>query len=601
MKTQLAIDMSLRSSNNAMCKYNQSRTTVCILSVVALSIFVSQLNCQIQRNDCATRNRHLASKQHPATNQRQQRQFKQPVSQQQERSAPVADHEEFSLALGGGNQQQVSSNYTLLAPQASELQVVTNSTAPPTNDEPQTAASTTPAMPSDSIGSPVAAQPPVTTSSSIAASAVQSSTSASTTGVSAITESSAPAQMGGNQAIDPAQVASAAVGRHEDTTTAAAPAANANARQISGGRMVGGLQPVSSSPSSISIITPLNGSPGGHAHITSVSASIGGDATSAATSSESPHSALMKPLLVLGNPISERDYQTLEASISKVSKSVADNQIESHAPQPKEPSGRIDKSAEQAAEMAQVQAAANPTQSTGYMSTPDRMSGPPLVYSDGHLSADQTPLVALGSAQQQQAATPRLFHGSPTNGGAAVVGNNPRRPSLPPPVNQANAASGFRSPMSPSGPLVGSSPAPPIMQAQPQQLQPPVNGLMPNFYQGSPPYAGASSMSSLYSAAGNPSSISNINNNNNNQLLGYNKPAFVLPQTPVNTQQMMSAHSLAALPSVGQISTAPTSMVPPPVAPSAVGYSGRRPLNITRVERKYLVLRRRQSSQQTND
>lgn len=259
----------------------------------------------------------------------------------------------------------------------------------------------------------------------------------------------------------------------------------------------------------------------------------------------------------------------------------------------------------------------------------DRMTGPSLVYTDGHLTHTDA-LSASNQSQGLQPAAPRLFQSQGSLfgnslSGASVVGNNPRRPSLPPPVNQANAASGFRSPLSPSGPLVGTSSstggqqqpqAQPMLSGQSQTqsvagqslLQPPINGpaqmpvttTMGSYYQTSlppylglsnsapPPPVGSSSNGMRATQAANQPLVYNNNNNgiyNNNNNLARNPYANqasqqqALQQQQLQLQQASSNNQLAGAASIGSASTGST------LAPTG-SYSSRRPLNITRVERR---------------
>lgn len=395
----------------------------------------------------------------------------------------------------------------------------------------------------------------------------------------------------------------------EGHASGSGPLAGANEHQAP---FASGAHSISSSPSSVSIITPLMGPPGqGLNHQV-----------------QQQQSSMMKPIYVLGNPIGELDYSKSSSRelYPDSAKSAPDEQA---APQQanflQTHSARSEKRADALDQPAQVfpnvtpsllePAPAGGANSTGYsgqqQAPDDRMTGPALVYSDGHLVGQQQqqqqqaganssaspslapsqPVAATTPSptgadqpqppfqhhhqQAQPAPSPRLFQaGGPQSAppGALVLGNSPRRPSLPPPVNQANAASGFRSPMSPSGPLVGQ----PASQAggQPAQqqsgpLQPPANSLtlaaplnptsgMPNFYQTSPPYAGASSQQ----FGGAQMSIS--------------KQPFVLPHAQHQPQLV-------------QQSSAPIGTATPATSNSLASYQARRPLNITRVERKYTL------------
>lgn len=437
-------------------------------------------------------------------------------------------------------------------------------------------------------------------------------------------------------------------------------------------------QSVSSSPSSISIITPLMGPPTlqqQQQQQQTIPSSL-----SSTNSIAQDSQSMMKPIFVLGQPLSERDYSqasttssqlyyhhqqqqqhsypaqsaasasTDELTVGKSSAapgkslepptaaaSAADNQQQQQQKSSQKlASSRIDKSAESteplgpAADQMGVSMAGNAT-AQGYASAPaasanqqaasglaERITGPPLIYSDGHLksslepgaigftnSQHQQPTTNATSVahQQQQQPSPRLFQGS--NGPAQSQANNmgmvmsntngPRRPSLPPPVSQANAASGFRSPLSPSGPLIANQPPPTSISSQQQQQQQQLgisgnslapslnnNHLMsqPNFYQNSPPYAGPNTLLSF-----NPNA-----NQQQQQLppMGYNAPKqnFMNNQLQQQQQQHQQQHTFPGTltSSQGQqsVQTSSSSSSSAMVPPS----SARRPLNITRVERK---------------
>lgn len=433
-------------------------------------------------------------------------------------------------------------------------------------------------------------------------------------------------------------------------------------------------QPVSGSPSSISIITPLIGPPTQQQqqqpqqHTTTVSASIG-------TKDGGQQQSMMKPIFVVGNPISERDYSSIGASnslfyhqypketpvsgyqlpqstvgdmnsmsplqqqpanVGKSAKGVdaiqhqvaQQEQTQQHEPQlmqqkPAQPKAadhsveyhtqqmlathpsRPEKSAEPSDinvadnELALANSAAGNSSLSANVFGGDRMSGPPLVYSDGRLSSVQVSTTSepVSGGQQTNASlappSPRLLQS-----GAAVLGNNLRRPSLPPAVNQANAASGFRSPLSPSGPLLAGQPAPGNGNGNGigmsmgngngnNPLQPPVNSMSsgPNFYQSSPPYAGATLMSG---------SGGSIFNSGLSPTLGYNKPqnGYMLSQANQITAGSISQQALQQQQTIppqmilaqngGSSSSAGSSVA----TTTGGGYSSRRPLNITRVERK---------------
>lgn len=225
----------------------------------------------------------------------------------------------------------------------------------------------------------------------------------------------------------------------------------------------------------------------------------------------------------------------------------------------------------------------------------DRMSGPSLVYSDGQLThsnavptvtqpstqpatsngSQAAPAATSGPQASAQPLAPRLYQSAgvltgPSGSGAGIFNSNPRRPSLPPPVNQANAASGFRSPMSPSGPLVAAGSA--NQAAGMLAIQPPLNAASSasqmgstttSFYQTSlPPYLGPTS-SPL----------------NTNQV--FSNRQFMMSQPSVNANQQTQLQAQQQL--LGsQVAGASSSAL----GSSSSGYSGRRPLNITRVERK---------------
>lgn len=435
-------------------------------------------------------------------------------------------------------------------------------------------------------------------------------------------------------------------------------------------RRIGSLaQSMSSSPSSISIITPLMGPPNQQQqqqqqpqhHTAQVSAAIGGG-----SQQSSQQSAMMKPIYVVGNPISEPEYNagydqqsqqhltsneiaaTSSANISKASKGLdlpVGGQANTRQQVVANGSGRSEKkivnsmmehqqhqsgiSTEAAiANATSGSSSSAPASSLGSMGG-ERMSGPTLIYSDGQLtSSSMVPQVATpvtsgtsssvssstqasilqvgpsatdmssasGSSNQPAQGVnlenqqphhtgppaPRLFQGGAGGqGGAAVQNNNPRRPSLPPPMNQANAASGFRSPLSPSGPLVANQ----QQQQQQQQapvLQPPINAntmaasmnqQQPNFYQSSPPYA---------SANGNPFGLAP------NSMASMFNNAQLSNLAVVNGGSQQQGAFLSTIQQApAQAIQAPQVPSPAPGAAPGTGYSGRRPLNITRVERKY--------------
>lgn len=403
-------------------------------------------------------------------------------------------------------------------------------------------------------------------------------------------------------------------------------------------KVTGFGQPLSSSPSSISIITPILGHP----------------SSPRTSSADQSSQSMMKPIFVLGNPIGERDYNPATSAgpyepqtstqqtdtqyqsnfgprirASKTPELDSSNSVSRQTHQqpddlqppvnsPKKlaspklldqamnssPSSIVSQASGQASsasespigystnsslsDQTQVQinnigepnaTTANPTSITG-----DRMSGPSLVYSDGQLThSSAIPTVTQSSINStgQLPPAPRLYQSGLTTSGAGIVMNNPRRPSLPPPVNQANAASGFRSPLSPSGPLVGTT-----NQQSTSMLQAPVNqaqvgsstpaqlsSMAGNFFQTSlPPYLGPTS------------SPMNSNGLGSTQLFNnptFNRPTFMLSQTnslQSGQQQLQGQQQVVNAQVTGSASTA--------VAPPSSGYSGRRPLNITRVERK---------------
>lgn len=475
-------------------------------------------------------------------------------------SSTPAEHEEFSLSLGAqvANSAGNTNNYTLVEPTTPSQPSTSVGSAQSAGDN-IGLANTTPALPSDSIGSPVALQPPATTTSSIHL--VNSRANGASLAPSSPAPTTEPAELGGSstpqgqrrQAGEQADSQQLAVTSSLPESAASARAESDQFPRHSPGPAISNGA-VSSSPSSISIITPLV-NPAKQTH-TSLSTSIG---------SGSSDSALMKPIFVLGNPISERDYtgpspsgvagvqQASTADIQTSPSAVAPTHADvTPAPQPRSPSARSDKTAE----LEEPQRTSE--NSTSNLAGAERMSGPPLIYSDGLLSTVMSPAelnTTLGqhstANQNQQPPTPRLLHNGP-NSGAAVLSSNPRRPSLPPPVNQANAASGFRSPMSPSGSLIGAAgTSANVASQQPQtSLLSPVNSAPSPYYQtASAPYAGVSSM-----FAGQTSMLSPPMSLAKNQL--------ALPPVPQVIQQQPQA---------------------PPITGS---HASRRPLNITRVERK---------------
>lgn len=611
---QLAIDrkMALRRPS-LKCRYSSVVVIVC--TIIILNQFTACQTTATHHSKQLTKCEQEKLQQKQLQQQRQQRQFIH--NNQQQNKPPVslpltsgheqpAEHEEFSLSSQlGANQNSALNynNYTLLANElngnnatASSSTVVPTSTAKNLVAD-QLPANTTPALPNDSISSPAMQQAPATTTSSTV-------------------NSKGPASFGGQQLATtqvPAETTTKPVNEQPaarqpqlSRSLAAAGSDQSDQQPQQPFQRQSAAQPLSSSPSSISIITPLIGPPTQQqaTHTTSVSTSIGGQNGQNQADSQS----MIKPLFVLGNPISERDYDN--PSPANYEQQLQQQQVNQfnyqqqllHQQQQQNQASDEAKAAEgnpfNAPQQQQVKAA-NPKSLDGHPPMPtgrsekipneplnqidlmnsqsingsylnsDRMSGPPLVYSDGQLASasnvankqlvgDQT----VNATLNQAALTPRLFQQSSSGAGnnAAVLGNNPRRPSLPPTVNQANAASGFRSPMSPSGPLIGAGS---IMQHPSSSLlQAPANNLppaqqQPNFYQSSPPYAGGSNSA--------PSSVALMNSQ---QSLGYNKQAFVAPNQP--------QHAIQAIPTPSPGST---------VAGSS-SYSGRRPLNITRVERK---------------
>lgn len=593
-------------------------------------------------------------------------------------------------------QQVVSSIERPLSQSQSLIGLVSNPAARESPPEGASSASnTTPPLPSDTIGSPVVLQPPATTTSSIPSSTASSASKAAVAEQAAqagnstgpggsphaqeaqtqqpskevhqhggrqqqatgrrMEKSDDPVQRGHfNGMTPPSNTAAAEQPYHlsrrdqeesfqqaphyqsnQATTSATGNPASEHQHLASNNSP----QPVSGSPSSISIITPLIGPMNQQAqqqqqHTATLSASIG-------TKDGGQQQSMMKPIFVLGNPISERDYsssslyyhqypkepatsgypapttasETIAPAVQlpKAAKGVdmhqlvqqqdqqmmiqqemqvktaqlaklaepAEYQQQQHVPAVH--SGRADKAAE-ANELALDHDLSSPNSSAASFNM-DRMSGPPLVYSDGHLSSVPVGLsepanVGSNMSLQQQPlapASPRLLQT-----GAAVLGNNLRRPSLPPPVSQANAASGFRSPLSPSGPLGTSQ-----QSAGGSSLQAPVNG-GPNFYQSSPPYAGAGLLSG---------SSGSVFNSGTPPVLGYNKPPNGYMMTQANSLTTSVGQPAAAQQQAQQQQTGltqqlglgqPAVTLPTGSSVPAVtgGYSSRRPLNITRVERK---------------
>ena len=458
----------------------------------------------------------------------------------------IGQPEEFSLALGGAQQapsRSGGSAYQLVdekaAPSDSTTAVPTTTTAAATGArrEQFDTVSTTPTLAADSIGSPVAPQPPATTSPGLLRASQPQVAPTEPTG-------SGRAQLAAGRRMEASDGSQPAGGHFSQFQLRAS--GEEQFERPTGGGSSSGLHSISSSPSSVSIITPIT-SP-----------------LQQQQQQQSSSSSMMKPILVLGSPIGESDYSNKPNELQQSEQPVrpAGGFLQQH-------SARSEKAP--AEQQVAPGAEGRPHQATisnatsGGQPADERMTGPTLVYSDGHLlssvaqqqEADVSAPEVAASGPPPPALAPRLFQAPPSAPSAAVLGNSPRRPSLPPPVNQANAASGFRSPMSASGPLVGQ----PTTLAS--TLQPPVNGAgflslgqqqaatgaaagaAPNFYQSSPPYAGG-------------------------QLLGgaslgpllASKPSFVVAaqQQPVGTAA--------------------------PASSSLAGYQSRRPLNITRVERR---------------
>lgn len=297
-------------------------------------------------------------------------------------------------------------------------------------------------------------------------------------------------------------------------------------------------QPISSSPASTSMIIPLASPFSSDSH----------------QQQQQQHS-IMKPLFVIGQPLSEKDYSSAryDATAAVTSEDLSTRAtLTTSQPLLSEPQQPLQQPHQQQQPQQQIQQRLAMSKSVdgqkgGEENAPsqtnppppaqhadDRMSGPPLIYSAGNLApvseAPQAgaPAVQNGSVAQQAAAA-RFFQ---SNQGA-IFPNSPRKPSLPPPVSQANAASGFRSPLSPSGPLVG---APSVA------LGMPANQVGATNYYPAAPYAGHSSA-----------------------------PA------PPN----LFAASAGKQPQLSQQSGQPVGQ-----ATTTSAYLTRRPLNITRVERK---------------
>lgn len=640
------------------CKYSASVTFVVLLmNIVIVAQWTTSISCQNQQQpqtDC-NHQRHANKPQrqhfnHPTDNQleaeasqkllHRQRNFSarqaKAVEDQLVAKAANLDAEQDEFSLGSSlaqHRNNNNNNYTILnsrlvAEPDQQIQS-SNQTTPDTPTSGSSMSNTTPSMPSDSISSPVVLQPPATTTSSLVMSSTlgssgrQQQMSITTTSISPVEQVSSESPVApietGEQVVDLHQRPHQALARRIDDEQAPGMSVHGSRNQLDG-RQFDPRQyqmrqeelfasqpaqysnqrhavPMSSSPSSISIITPLSGAHQ-ETHTSSVSASIGGPASMA----DNQQQSMMKPILVLGNPINLADYSnsnsgaeladssskstvesdqlttkpTTQLDTQQVLKGVSHNKLSSgeaeNSLHQKQPSSRSEKSSELSGDSAD---------SAHKTHLGDRIQGPPLAYSDGQLgsvlaeslSGNQSASNITVGNQPQVAA--RLNSGQ--NGGAAVLPNSPRRPSLPPPVNQANAASGFRSPMSPSGPLIGgqsqSAIQPAVNQAPSQSMS---ISSPASFYQTSPPYAGNNLMpaNSLY--------------NNNLMLpqstLGYNKPNYPSAAQQANSMmQQQQQHQLQTpklqTPTGNQnVATTSTGLAP--------GYSGRRPLNITRVERK---------------
>lgn len=506
--------------------------------------------------------------------------------------------EEFSLALGGSSNQTASlanasgsdsTSYSLISDNkpAAPLEVPTTSTtttstststsspAPQptttTKEQVELAGNTTPSMAVESISSPpLSSQQPITT----------------TTSSSNISPGSGRlSQASGRRMEDSVVVAD---GGHSSNSPNTAGSLQ-TPEQASAAFQPGNNHLISSAPSSMSIITPLMSPPQHGNHL---------------QQQQQQQSSMIKPIYVLGNPIGEMEYNQQHSGRSekRVDVHSLDGQMVGQFP------NLMLDSQTQHALVSNITSNTNQQQQQQQQQLDDRMSGPALVYSGGHLNSVQpnaTSLASTGSPNQpdivqqvhqaaigeqqqppQQPLSPRLFQGPSMNPGASVLANTPRRPSLPPPVNQANAASGFRSPMSPSGPLLG-GPSPSGQQttsvSQPQLppggqqnlLGGPVNGLSlggqsaanmgASLYQTSPPYAGGpTSSQALYSGAQLVSSTG--------QQQQLNKPNYLM------SQQVAPVAPTASPTSMGTATPSSTSLA---------SYQSRRPLNITRVERKF--------------
>lgn len=581
--------------------------------------------------------RHL--QQQFATATRQQRQFGQMLA----RSANMLEapqvhsgtHEEFSLSSSSttstnlspeqsGNQQasevgnSSASNETIVqrAARGQAETVPTATTANVASSTPQPTLanvstteqalplSTTPMLATETIGSPVAPQPIATSTSSSVPMANAASTAAPNSA------NSQPQRQQQGRRIE--ESSTLVVDRHSSSLGEDQTGPKSNA--------------ISSLPSSTSIITPLINPAAGQQQ-------------------QQQSSSMVKPIYVVGNPIGDLDY-----SSSMYGEHQAANRQKTDALPPAKPTGstafpqRAEKkldsplsstqtSSTQAASSSEQQAtpsavfngAANygndhQDQRPSAGGEGERMNGPALVYSGGHLvagsseqqqqqqavlmlnatgsnsqsDAGENQLPTIGNSQQQPLPplSPRLFQGPNGSSGqelgsAAVQPGSQRRPSLPPPVNQANAASGLRSPLSPSGPLIGQPVGGPPPVAS-NSLQQPANTnpqqQMANFYQTLPPYAGGAGSSHLFANGQMGGSMVQPS-------LLSNKQAFVLAS---QQQQQQHSHQMAptagAIPSQSQLPTTALQHQQQPQASitnqqQALGPS-RRPLNITRVERK---------------
>lgn len=341
-------------------------------------------------------------------------------------------------------------------------------------------------------------------------------------------------------------------------------------------------QPVSSAPSSTSVIIPLH-------HPTSSFDNTDTNMRLKSALVQSPDStsssSLSKPLLVVGVPLSEKDYATAATGESTTNQpATSGGDLFELQPQKLAMPKSIELQSPQVSKHNNLPAdgsAAAASTASNQATLGDKVSGPPLAYSSGSLGPVTQPTAppqptmpvnspasaapSIAQAQQQQQTPsgelqPRLFQNQPHHG--AVFGNSPRRPSLPPPVNQANAASGFRSPLSPSGPLIGSMPATPAPAL--------------NYHAGqSAPYvtAGAQNAQILFSPNPAGAAQSVTGKNQQQQATSLMLAQQQQPQTTSGTSTMVTSGSQP-----------PTGSATP--ATAAASYSGGRRLNITRVERK---------------